>query len=127
MPETWLLVSLIWFPIGYFSFLVWLWSFLCLWRLDQLRLDYAAATAAFDAVLLPTVKILPPKIDAVTEDADYFVAQNLLTLANTRIGNLMGLAGVTLPTGAPSSGLLIQGPGEERLLRVARAIEAALA
>ena len=96
-------------------------------RLDHLRAAYADAAAAYDAVILPTVPILPPKQKAVTEDTGLFVSENLLTLQNTRIGNLMGLAGLTLPTGTPSCGLLIQGRSEERLLRIGAAAEAALA
>jgi aspartyl-tRNA(Asn)/glutamyl-tRNA(Gln) amidotransferase subunit A len=30
--------------------------------------------------------------------------ENLLCLRNTRIGNLMGLCGLSLPTGVPSTG-----------------------
>jgi aspartyl-tRNA(Asn)/glutamyl-tRNA(Gln) amidotransferase subunit A len=37
-------------------------------RLDVLRLDYAQATAGYDAVLLPTTANLPPRIDAVLND-----------------------------------------------------------
>ncbi len=96
-------------------------------RLDELRRVYASETADFDAVIIPTVPILPPKLADIENDADLFVSENLLALQNTRIGNLMGLAGVTLPTGIPSCGILFQGPGEERLLRIAAAAEAALA
>ncbi|NNL17785.1 MAG: amidase [Boseongicola sp.] len=96
-------------------------------RLDRLRAAYANETSGYDAVILPSVPILPPKQSAVTEDDDLFVSENLLTLQNTRIGNLMGLAGLTLPTGVPSCGILFQGPSEERLLRIGAAVEAALA
>ena len=103
-------------------------DFVAAWqRLDALRATYNAATAGFDAVILPTVPILPPKRAAVAADDDLFAAENLLTLQNTRIGNLMGLAGVTLPTGLPSCGILFQGSSEERLLRIGAAAEAALA
>ena len=103
-------------------------DFVAAWqRLDSLRAEYTAATAVYDAVILPSVPILPPKLDAVSRDDDLFVSENLLTLQNTRIGNLMGLAGLTLPTGVPSCGILFQGPSEERLLRIGAAAEAALA
>ena len=103
-------------------------DFVAAWQaLDRLRAAYAEATAAFDAVILPTVPILPPAIQAVTEDEAFFTSENLLTLQNTRIGNLMGLAGLTLPTGTPSCGILFQGPSEERLVRLGAAAEAALA
>jgi len=61
-------------------------------------------------------------------DEEYYVTENLLSLRNTRIGNLMGLCAVSLPTGVPSCGLMLCGKPfeEERLLRVARAAELAL-
>lgn len=103
-------------------------DFVAAWqRLDVLRKTYASATAAYDAVILPSVPILPPNLAEVFGDDDLFVSENLLTLQNTRIGNLMGLAGLTLPTGVPSCGILFQGPSEERLLRIGAAAEVALA
>ena len=102
-------------------------DYVAAWQaLDRYRAEYAEATAGFDAVILPTCPITPPKIAAVSEDHSFFAAENLLALQNTRIGNLMGLAGVTLPTGEPSCGILFQGPEEERLLRIGRAAEQAL-
>ncbi|QMU58919.1 MAG: amidase [Boseongicola sp.] len=103
-------------------------DFVAAWQaLDRLRLEYAEATAGFDAIILPTIPILPPKIADVAADAGHFATRNLLALQNTRIGNLMGLAGLTLPTGVPSCGILFQGPKEEPLLRIGAAAEAALA
>ena len=98
-------------------------------RLRALRQVWLAETAGYDAVLLPTVANLPPALDRLMSDADYYVAENLLTLRNTRVGNLMGLCGLTLPTGTPSCGLMmLAAPGaDERLLRLGRAAEAALA
>jgi aspartyl-tRNA(Asn)/glutamyl-tRNA(Gln) amidotransferase subunit A len=54
--------------------------------------------------------------------------KNLLTLRNTRIGNMMGLCALTLPTGIPSCGLAAMAApfSEARLLRLGRAIELAL-
>ncbi len=103
-------------------------DFVAAWqRLEALRLEYSAATAGYDAVILPTTPILPPKIEAVTAESAFFTSENLLALQNTRIGNLMGLAGLTVPTGTPSVGLLLQGPSEEKLLRIGIGIERALA
>lgn len=98
-------------------------------RLRSLRRDFAAAGAGFDAVILPTCPILPPKHDRLLSDADYYTEKNLMTLRNTRVGNLMGSVSVTLPAGAPSVGLmLLTPPGTEaRALRIAAALEAALA
>ncbi|EKE44273.1 amidase [Oceaniovalibus guishaninsula JLT2003] len=104
-------------------------DYVAAWRLlDDLRRGYLAATGGFDAVILPTSPILPPDRARLERDVDYFADRNLLTLRNTRIGNLMGLPGLTLPTGVPSAGLLIQTPprSERRLLRLGRAAEIAL-
>lgn len=97
-------------------------------RLEDLRAGWHARTAGFDAVLMPTAPNMPPEAARLLSDEDYFVTENLLTLRNTRAGNLMGLCAVSLPTGAPSCGITLCGRpmGEEKLLRLARAAEAAL-
>lgn len=98
-------------------------------KLKACRAAWDAATAGFDAVLAPTAPILPPNLDRLMNDHDYYVTENLLALRNTRIGNLMGLAALTLPTGTPGCGVMMMGyPGsEEALLRLGSAAEAALA
>ncbi|GAA6161713.1 amidase family protein [Ruegeria sp. HU-ET01832] len=98
-------------------------------KLKASRAAWDAATSGFDAVLAPTAPILPPNLDRLLTDHDYYVTENLLALRNTRIGNLMGLAALTLPTGTPGCGLMMMGyPGsEEALLRIGSAAEAALA
>jgi len=82
----------------------------------------------YDAVIMPTVPILPPNAARLLTDEDYYKTENLLALRNTRIGNLMGLCGITLPTGTPSCGILFNGPpdGEAALLRVCAAAERVL-
>jgi aspartyl-tRNA(Asn)/glutamyl-tRNA(Gln) amidotransferase subunit A len=97
-------------------------------RLDALRKIWAQKTAAYDAVILPTAPILPPNAQRLMEDDAYYVTENLLALRNTRIGNLFGLCGVTLPTGQPSCGIsFMAGPGqEERILRLTSAAERVL-
>ncbi len=97
-------------------------------KLDAYRARWNAGMAGFDAVLLPTAPNLPPNVQRLMTDQEYYVTENLLTLRNTRIGNLMGSSAITLPTGVPSCGLMMLGApmGEERLLRVAAAVEAAL-
>lgn len=97
-------------------------------RLDALRADYLAATAEFDAVVLPTAPNLPPNAARLLADQAYYATENLLTLQNTRIGNLLGLCALTLPTGIPSVGISLMMPpmAEHRLLRLGAAAEAAL-
>jgi aspartyl-tRNA(Asn)/glutamyl-tRNA(Gln) amidotransferase subunit A len=98
-------------------------------RLQELRVEWRAAVRGYDAVILPTSAVLPPKIDRLISDHDYFVTENLLALRNTRIGNLMGVCALTLPTGVASTGITFMAlPNtEERLLRLGRAAEVALA
>lgn len=98
-------------------------------RMMALRAVYLEKTAGYDAVIIPTAAIMPPDLKRLIADNDYFVAENLLALRNTRIGNLMGLPGLTLPTGVPSTGILLMTPpgSEEKLLRLGAAAEAALA
>ena len=88
--------------------------------LERVRRQWAERVAGFDAVLVPTSPILPPDRERLLTDPDFFTAENLLALRNTRIGNLMGGCVLTLPTGQPSCGRsLMAGPGqEERLLRL---------
>lgn len=97
-------------------------------RLEELRVIWAQKTAPYDAVILPTAPILPPDAQRLLEDDDYYVTENLLALRNTRIGNMFGLCGVTLPTGQPSCGIsFLAGPWqEERILRLSSAAERAL-
>jgi aspartyl-tRNA(Asn)/glutamyl-tRNA(Gln) amidotransferase subunit A len=105
-------------------------SYIAGWRrLDALRAAYADATSGFDAVIVPTVALLPPKKAALEADHAFFSSENLLALRNTRIGNLMDCTVVTLPTGHPSCGLSVMvGPRQEaRVLRLAAALEPVLA
>jgi aspartyl-tRNA(Asn)/glutamyl-tRNA(Gln) amidotransferase subunit A len=101
-------------------------DYVAAWRkLEGLRAVWHARVAGYDAVLMPASPNLPPDRERLMKGGEYYVTENLLTLRNTRVGNLMGLCAVTLPTGVPSCGLLLCGKPfqEERLLRVARAVE----
>jgi len=87
-----------------------------------------ARMAEAGPLLMPTVPILPPPGARLLADKDYFTVQNLLALRNTRLGNLLGLSALTVPTPAPMVGLmLVAGPGEEdRLVALGQAAERAL-
>jgi aspartyl-tRNA(Asn)/glutamyl-tRNA(Gln) amidotransferase subunit A len=97
-------------------------------RLEALRATWSDRVAVFDAVILPTSPILPPDANRLMTDDGYYVTENLLSLRNTRIGNLMGVCTMTLPTSQPSCGIsLMCPPGQEaRLLRLGAAAERAL-
>ena len=104
-------------------------EYIAAWRrLEELRKIWERRVGGFDAVLIPTSAILPPDAARLLSDPAYFAAENLLALRNTRIGNVLGLCVLTLPTSQPSCGLSLMGPAmqEERLLRLGAAVEHAL-
>ena len=105
-------------------------DFISGWQaIDAMRARWAEVTAGYDAVLCPTAPNLPERIETLMELGEIYVQANLRTLRNTRIGNLLGGAILTLPTGVPSCGISMMGTpmGEARLLRIAAATETALA
>ncbi len=105
-------------------------DYLAAWaRLETYRAAYLAQTAGFDAVLVPTAPNMPPNAARLTTDLSYFTTENLLTLRNTRMANMLGLCALTLPTGRPSVGISLMAPPmrEEFLLRLGAAAEAVLA
>ncbi len=105
-------------------------TYVAAWRrLEAARQTWRARMAGFDAVLCPSVPTLPPQAERLMAEDDYYVTENLMALRNTRVGNLMGLAAMSLPAGQPSCGLGLMGSamGEAPLLRVAASVEAALA
>lgn len=92
------------------------------------RQRFAAQTAGYDAILIPSACIMPPNLERLKRDGAYFKDVNLKALRNTRIGNLMGLCALTLPTGVPSTGIMAMAApfAEPRLLRIGAAMEPAL-
>ncbi|RKT27969.1 aspartyl-tRNA(Asn)/glutamyl-tRNA(Gln) amidotransferase subunit A [Roseovarius halotolerans] len=97
-------------------------------RLEEMRRAWHARVAGYDAVIMPSAPNMPPDAAKLMCDDAYYVTENLLTLRNTRVGNLMGLPAVTLPTGVPSCGIMLCGKPmqDERLLRLSTAAEEAL-
>lgn len=91
----------------------------------------AAETAPYDALVLPTCPIAPPRIDDLVDDAAYTRANHLL-LRNPSIGNFLDRCAISLPChlpGEPPAGLMLMGEtmGDHRLFGLATAVEAALA
>lgn len=97
--------------------------------LRGIRKEYAAETAEFDAVIMPTAPILPPNAARLLSDDEYYKSENLLALRNTRVANLMDVCSITLPTGVPSCGIMFNGRNHEegKLLKLCAAAEEALA
>ncbi|MEH6830081.1 MAG: amidase, partial [Sulfitobacter sp.] len=98
-------------------------------KLELARQEYDYATAGYDAIIAPTAPILPPNLARLIAEPEYYVTENLMALRNTRIGNLLGLCALTLPTGTPSCGLMLMAAPDfdNALLRLGAAAEAALA
>jgi len=96
--------------------------------LEDIKIEWNAAVAEYDAVLCPTTPTLPANLERLMEHGDYYKEANLRALSNTRVGNMMGLCALTLPTGVPSCGISLMGKpfGEEKLLRIGAAAEKAL-
>ncbi len=90
-----------------------------------------ARLAGLDALVMPTVPVVAPRIDALAED-DAFMRANMLILRNTAIANFFDLCAISLPVhdaGKLPVGLMLVGRhgGDARLFGVAAAVEAALA
>ncbi|WP_337997701.1 amidase [Oleispirillum naphthae] len=89
-----------------------------------------AAMEPFDAVLMPTVACVAPRLADLAEDAAY-TRVNALALRNTTVGNLLDLCAVSLPCQQPGDlpvGLSVVGRrGSDRAtLSFAAAVEGAL-
>ncbi len=87
-------------------------------------------TAPFDAVLMPTVAILAPRMADLEVDDDYY-RLNLLSLRNCTVGNFLDRCAASLPCQAPGDlpvGLMIMGEhgADHRVLSIAATVEAAL-
>lgn len=97
-------------------------------RLREIRKTYAQITGTYDGVLMPTAPILPPDAARLLRDDAYYKGENLLALRNTRVANLMDVPSITLPTGTPSAGIMVNGQtGQDaRLLRIGAVVEAVL-
>ena len=91
---------------------------------------FNARTAGYDALVLPTVPIVPPKISELAEEAEYN-RLNLLILRNNAIGNFLDRCAISLPIHNPGGapvGLMLMGEtmGDPRLFAIATSVEAAV-
>ena len=91
---------------------------------------FNARTCEFDALVMPTVVIVPPRI-AELDDEQAYNRNNMLILRNTALGNFFDRCSITLPChcdGEAPVGLMLVGEtmGDAKLFRLAAAIEAAL-
>ena len=96
----------------------------------EIRASMDAATAPYDAVAMPTTPILPPRIDALGDDADY-TRINSLVLRNPSLANFLDRCSISLPAQRPGEapvGFMLMGEtgGDDRLLAIAAAVEATI-
>jgi aspartyl-tRNA(Asn)/glutamyl-tRNA(Gln) amidotransferase subunit A len=103
-------------------------------ELQRRRAEIIALSAQisepFDAIVMPSVAIVPPRFDELAADADY-TRINALVLRNTSVANFLDRCAISLPCHPPGSlpvGLMLMGErgGDRRLLQVAAAVEAVL-
>lgn len=94
---------------------------------------------SFDALVAPTVAILPPPLDRFPADGDpsdpddrYYSSTNFKALRNTSVGNFLDACAISLPLctvderpDAPAVGLMLMAPamGDESMLRTAATLE----
>ena len=89
-----------------------------------------AATAPYDALMLPTAPVVPPGLSDLADDAAY-AGTNGLVLRNPSLANFLDRCAISLPAhraGEAPVGLMLMGEtgGDRRLLAVAAAVEANL-
>ena len=94
----------------------------------EIRARTDAATADYDAVLMPTVAIVAPPIDDILASDDLYAALNPLILRNTTLGNFLDRCALSIPIHAPGEapvGLMVMGRtgADDHLARVGLGIE----
>jgi aspartyl-tRNA(Asn)/glutamyl-tRNA(Gln) amidotransferase subunit A len=104
-------------------------DYLDLFHTREAMMDSVAAkTVAFDAIVMPTIPIVAPRIDAISDDAEY-MRVNALLLRNTRVANFLDACAISVPCHARGEmpvGLMLQGAraADKGLFAIAAAIEA---
>ncbi len=91
-----------------------------------------AAMANYDAVLMPTVAVVPPEIKPLLSSDELYFQTNAKVLRNTTIGNLLGAPAATIPVGGEDKapvGLMVMGMRgqDEKILNMAESIDNCLA
>jgi len=89
--------------------------------LRELQRQYLEHTLNYNAVLMPTVVTVPPVIKELDADKSKYNSENLLSLRNTRLINLLSLCALSLPVGMTKSNLpvglmLVGSPLNEKVL-----------
>jgi aspartyl-tRNA(Asn)/glutamyl-tRNA(Gln) amidotransferase subunit A len=90
--------------------------------------EVEAIAGRFDALVWPTVAVIPPAIAPLEADADLQTQVNLKVLRNTAVANFLDRPAISLPChrqGAAPVGLMLVGThgADRRLLAVAKGLE----
>ncbi len=96
----------------------------------RLVAEFDRATGGFDALLMPTCPLVPPRVAELDDEREYNRI-NLLLLRNTAFGNFLDRCAISLPCHRPGEapvGLMLMGEtsGDARLFAIAAAVETAL-
>jgi aspartyl-tRNA(Asn)/glutamyl-tRNA(Gln) amidotransferase subunit A len=99
-------------------------------RADLIR-RVATITAAYDAVVMPTVPIVAPPLAALEAEENFHVV-NIRVLRNTTVANVLDRCAISVPchrTGDAPVGLMLVGEhgADRRLFAIAAAVEAVIA
>lgn len=103
-----------------------------LWARAGLIARGEATMAAYDALLWPTVAVVPPAIAPLERDEEEYVGANNAVLRNTSIVNFLDGCALSIPChepGEPPVGLMLVGPSlaDRRVLGAGLALEPELA
>lgn len=91
---------------------------------------FGKAMEGVDALVMPTVPIIPPRIADLEKEEEY-TQQNMLILRNTLVINILDGCSISLPMGrrdGPPCSMMLSAPGgrDRQLFAVAGGVEAAL-
>jgi len=72
---------------------------------ERLRSALWQAAVGYDALVMPTVRVPPPRVAPLVLDDDAYMAANMAVLRATTLGNLLGGPVATVPVGRDGDGL----------------------
>ncbi|WP_169566524.1 amidase [Sneathiella limimaris] len=99
--------------------------------LEKLHAEYLEQVKGFDLVVGATQPDIPPELDKLYEDDDFYIEKALMSISLTRLANLLGLCATTQPAGFagkfPVGLMLMALPFQEnKLLRLSEAVDIVL-
>ncbi|MGC1442286.1 MAG: amidase family protein, partial [Burkholderiaceae bacterium] len=97
---------------------------------ERIVASVANRSRAFDALVMPTVQITPPRLSDM-DDTELSNRANMLSLRNTAVGNFLDRPAISIPCHIPGTapvGFMLMGEtmADRRLLSIARSVEFAV-